>query len=70
MKYTVTKARREEKRKQLRVWLDINKYERLRQKTSAEGVSIYRLVNDFVDGYLASSKHSTQVSSHEAPSRR
>ena len=56
MKYTVTKARREEKRKQLRVWLDCNKYERLLQKTSAEGVSIYRLVNDFVDGYLASSK--------------
>lgn len=70
MKYTVTKARREEKRKQLRVWLDCNKYERLRQKTSAEGVSIYRLVNDFVDGYLASSKNSTQVSSHEVPSRR
>lgn len=54
MKYKAQKKHLGESRRQLRVWLEREKYERLKRKTSDNGVSIYRLVNDFVDSYLGS----------------
>lgn len=39
-------------KKQLRVWLDPEKYEALKEKTAENGTSIYALVNGWVDQYL------------------
>lgn len=38
--------------KQLRVWLDPDKYAALKQKAQNNGTSIYALVNGWVDQYL------------------
>lgn len=38
--------------KQLRVWLDPDKYEALKQRAHKNGISIYALVNGWVDRYL------------------
>ena len=38
--------------KQLRVWVSPEKYEALKQKAASEGVSIYALVNGWIDRYL------------------
>lgn len=40
--------------KQLRVWIDPEKYEALKARASQDGVSIYALVNGWVDQYLQS----------------
>ena len=40
-------------KKQLRVWMDAKKYDRLKEAVSAENESIYGLINKFVDNYLA-----------------
>ncbi|MBO5408896.1 MAG: hypothetical protein J6A61_05835 [Clostridia bacterium] len=40
------------KKKQLRVWLDSEKYEQLKSATQANGESIYSIINNFVDEYL------------------
>lgn len=39
--------------KQLRVWIDPEKYEALKQKAAKNGTSIYALVNRWVNEYLA-----------------
>ena len=39
--------------KQLRVWVDPGKYEALKQKAFKEGISIYFLVNKWIDQYLS-----------------
>jgi hypothetical protein len=44
-KYLTTK-------KQLRVWVDPDKYDALKQKAKINGTSVYALVNEWVDQYL------------------
>lgn len=46
-KYLATRA-------QLRVWVDAEKYERLKEKANANGTSVYALVNGWMDRYLES----------------
>ena len=41
-----------EKRKQLRVWLDAEKYDIFKESANKNGHSVYGLINDFVDDYL------------------
>lgn len=54
-KYTAQKKYLE-KRKQLRVWLDTEKYEALKKAAEKNGVSVYSLINSFVDEYLEKNK--------------
>ena len=54
MKYKAQKKHLGESRRQLRVLLEREKYERLKTKVKRDGVSVYRIVNDFVDSYLGS----------------
>ena len=39
-------------KKQLRVWLNTDKYEKLKEATKKRGESIYGIINKFVDDYL------------------
>ena len=39
--------------KQLRVWLDADKFEAFKQLASENGTSMHRLINDFVEEYLS-----------------
>lgn len=39
-------------RKQLRVWVDPQKYEALTEKAARDGTSVYALVNQWIDRYL------------------
>lgn len=38
--------------KQLRVWVDPEKYDALKEKASHDGTSIYALVNKWINQYL------------------
>lgn len=42
----------QENKKQLRVWIDKEKYEKFRNKVKNNGESIYGLINRFIDDYL------------------
>lgn len=42
--------------KQLRVWVNSDKFERFKNAVSENGESIYGLVNKFIDEYLQSNK--------------
>ncbi len=50
-KYEAQKKHLSEK-KQLRVWMDAEKYERFKKVVSIKGETIYGLINKFVDNYL------------------
>ena len=39
-------------RKQLRVWVDPEKYDALREKARRSGTSVYALVNGWIERYL------------------
>lgn len=40
-------------KKRLSVWVDPDKYERFKEKAKANGTSVYALVNQLMDDYLA-----------------
>lgn len=42
-----------EKRKQLRVWVENEKYEQFKQAVEKDGTSIYAVINAFIDSYIA-----------------
>lgn len=42
------------KQKQLRVWMESEKFEKLKKLTAQRGTSIHRIVNNFVDVYIDS----------------
>lgn len=42
----------QENKKQLRVWIDKEKYEKFQNKVKNNGESIYGLINRFIDDYL------------------
>lgn len=42
-----------EKRKQLRVWVENEKYEQFKQAVAKDGTSIYAVINAFIDSYIA-----------------
>ena len=44
------------KQKQLRVWVNPDKYEAFKQKVEANGASIYFLINAWIDQYLYESE--------------
>ena len=50
-KYTTQKKYLSTK-KQLRVWIDPEKYAELKEKADRDGTSIYALVNGWIDQYL------------------
>ena len=52
-KYEPQKEYLKNKRKQLRVWVGKEKYERFAAKAEQNGVSVYALINKFMDDYLA-----------------
>ncbi len=52
-KYEPQKEYLKNKRKQLRVWVEKEKYERLAAKAEQNGTSIYALVNQFIEDYIA-----------------
>lgn len=52
-KYSTQKNYLKDKRKQLRVWVESEKYERFANKVQQNETSIYALVNKFIDDYLA-----------------
>lgn len=39
-------------KKQLRVWMEPEKYQQFQQKVKSEGKSVYGVINQFVDDYL------------------
>ncbi len=39
--------------KQLRVWMEAKKYENLKAAVAIRGTSVHRVINDFVDDYIA-----------------
>ena len=39
-------------RKQLRVWLEAEKFDHFKTVASDNGTSMHRLINDFIDDYL------------------
>lgn len=41
-----------EKKKQLRVWVDENKYNKFKVAVEQNQTSIYALINQFIDNYL------------------
>lgn len=41
-----------ESRKQLRVWVDTNKYETFKNLVAQNETSIYSLINNFIDEYI------------------
>lgn len=56
MKSTNNQAQKKhlaEKRKQLRVWVENEKYEQFKQAVTKEGTSIYAVINAFIDSYIA-----------------
>ena len=40
-------------RKQLRVWVENEKYEQFKQAVAKEDTSIYAVINSFIDSYIA-----------------
>lgn len=46
------------KKKQLRVWMDADKYDNFKALASGNNESIYSLINKFVDDYLSSAGES------------
>ncbi|MBE5040618.1 hypothetical protein [Ructibacterium gallinarum] len=54
-KYTAQKKYLSQK-KQLRVWADTDKYERLKHAASANGDSIYSIITRYIDAYLDESE--------------
>lgn len=55
-KYSAQQEHLKNKRKQLRVWVESDKYERFAEKVKQNGTSIYALVNQFIDDYLQEAK--------------
>lgn len=56
MKSTNNQAQKKylaEKRKQLRVWVENEKYEQFKQAVEKDGTSIYAVINAFIDSYIA-----------------
>ncbi len=41
------------KQKQLRVWVNADKFERFKAAAAQNGESLYSLINDFIDKYLS-----------------
>ncbi len=39
-------------KRQLRVWVRADKFERFKKALESEGLSLYRFINDFIDGYI------------------
>lgn len=52
-KYEPQKEYLKNKRKQLRVWVENEKYARFSEKVKQNNTSIYALINSFIDDYLA-----------------
>lgn len=46
------------KKKQLRVWMDADKYDKFKTVASDNNESVYSLINKFVDDYLSSAEES------------
>ena len=40
-------------KKQLRVWMDANKFDRFKNTVATQNHSIYELINKYVDDYLS-----------------
>ena len=49
----ITQKHLKEKRHQLRVWVENEKYEAFKELVDKNGVSIYSLINTFIDDYIA-----------------
>lgn len=50
--YAPQKKYLKESRKQLRVWVDTNKYENFKNLVEKNDTSIYSLINKFIDEYI------------------
>lgn len=59
-KYSVQQEHLKNKRKQLRVWVESEKYERFAEKVKRNGTSIYALVNQLIDDYLQETSESLE----------
>ena len=53
-KYAAQKKYLNDKRKRLSVWVEAEKYNLFKETVHNNGDSMYRLINDFIDDYLAS----------------
>lgn len=51
-KYAPQKKHLSEK-KQLRVWVNAEKFDRFKKTVAVQNDSIYRLINEYVDNYLS-----------------
>lgn len=45
-----------DKQKQLRVWVNPEKYEQFRAAVEKNGTSMYAVINQFIDDYIEKSK--------------
>lgn len=52
----ITQKHLKEKRHQLRVWVENEKYETFKELADKNGDSIYGLVNNLIDDYIAAHK--------------
>ena len=50
--YSAQKKYLSSKKKQLRVWVDAEKYDVFQQNVKKNGESIYSLINKFIDDYI------------------
>ena len=51
-KYVAQKKHLSEHRKQLRVWVDIEKYVTFQELVKKNETSVYSLINNFIDNYI------------------
>ena len=51
-KYSSQKKHLSETKKQLRVWVDVEKYSKFQNAVEENGTSIYSLINNFIDEYI------------------
>lgn len=51
-KYSSQKKHLSENKKQLRVWIDPEKYEKFKSLVNENGTSIYALINQYIDDYI------------------
>lgn len=51
-KYSTQKKYLSENKKQLRVWVDTQKYEKFKETVKKNETSIYSLINNYIDEYI------------------
>ena len=52
-------------KRQLRVWVRADKFERFKKELENEGLSLYRFINDFIDVYIGADEEEEEEEAEE-----